>query len=201
MNIVQNNIIILASTSQIRKKILLSVGIEFEAIKPDFDEEKAKTKISNLSIKEQAIFLARGKAIAISKKNPKALVIGSDQICQMGKMVISKSKDKNQAIEQLKKMSGKIHYQNNAISLFLGGKEIFCHFEKAKLKMRKLSDAEIKSYVEIDKPWGCAGSYKFESLGKHLFCEVKGNYEAILGMSILPLLNFLHQKQLIFIGK
>lgn len=201
MIISQSNKIILASSSPIRKKILSDLGFEFNSIKPDFDEEKAKEKILHFSIKKQALFLAKNKALSISKKYKDALVIGSDQICQLGKLTISKSNNKKEAIEQLRKMSGKIHYQNNAVCIYLNGKEIYSHFEKAKLKMRKLSTDEIKLYVNIDKSWGCAGSYKFESLGKHLFAKVEGNYEAILGMSIQPLLNYLYQKKLIFITK
>ena len=201
MIIAQSNKIILASSSPIRKKILSDLGFEFNSIKPDFDEEKAKEKILHFSIKKQALFLAKNKALSISKKYKDALVIGSDQICQLGKLTISKSNNKKEAIEQLRKMSGKIHYQNNAVCIYLNGKEIYSHFEKAKLKMRKLSTDEIKLYVNIDKSWGCAGSYKFESLGKHLFAKVEGNYEAILGMSIQPLLNYLYQKKLIFITK
>jgi septum formation protein len=201
MIIAQSNKIILASSSPIRKKILSDLGFEFNVIKPDFDEEKAKEKILHFSVKQQTLFLAKNKALSISKKYKDALVIGSDQICQLGKLTISKSNNKKEAIEQLGKMSGKIHYQNNAVCIYLNGKEIYSHFEKAKLKMRKLSTDEIKLYVNIDKSWGCAGSYKFESLGKHLFAKVEGNYEAILGMSIQPLLNYLYQKKLIFITK
>ena len=201
MIIAQNNKIILASSSEIRKKILLDLGFKFDSIKPDFDEENAKEKISHFSIKKQALFLAKNKALSISKKYSDALVIGSDQICQLGKLSVSKSNNKKEAIEQLKKLSGKTHYQNNAVCIYLDGKEIFSHFEKAKLKMRKLSNSEIEIYVDADKSWGCAGSYKFESLGKHLFSEVDGNYEAILGMSIQPMLSFLYQKQLTFIDK
>lgn len=201
MFIKQQHNIILASSSAIRKKILSDLGFKFDAVKPDFDEEQAKEKIRHFSIKKQALFLAKNKALSISKKYPDALVIGSDQICQLGKSSISKSNNQKEAVEQLKKMNGKIHYQNNAVCLYFNGKEIFSHFEKAKLKMRKLSSDEIQTYVKIDESWGCAGSYKFESLGRHLFDKVDGNYEAILGMSIQPLLSFLYRKQLTFIGK
>lgn len=63
--------------------------------------------------------------------------------------------------------------------------------------MRNLTHQEIVNYVNLDQPIGCAGSYKYESLGKHLFENVKGDYFAILGLSIQPLINFFHQQKII----
>ena len=63
--------------------------------------------------------------------------------------------------------------------------------------MRKLSEDEIKFYVKADEAWGSAGSYKYESLGKHLFQKTSGDYYAILGFHIQPLISFLHSKKLI----
>jgi septum formation protein len=63
--------------------------------------------------------------------------------------------------------------------------------------MRKMKIAEIEKYVQLEKPWGCAGSYQYESLGKHLFEKISGDYFSILGLAIQPLIFFLHQKKLI----
>lgn len=199
LKIIQNRPLILASSSPVRKKILTDLGLKFEVISPDFDEEKAKTKIQHLSIKDRAIYLASHKALSISVKYPESLVIGSDQICQLGKYAISKSKNQSEAILQLKRLSGKIHYQNNATCLYQGEKQLAYNFDRAKLKMRKLNDHEIESYVKEDKSWHCAGSYKLESAGKHLFAEIKGNQDCILGMSFSPILSYLYQKELISI--
>lgn len=189
--------IILASSSPVRKKILKSQGFEFKAIKPYFDEEAAKDDIMHLEIPQQALFLAQQKALSVSKKHPKALVIGSDQICQLKDRIISKSKDLYDAIGSLRRLNGKIHYQNNAVSLFRGGKEIFSHIEIAKIKMRILSENEIISYVNLDKPVGCAGSYKIESFGRHLFDKIEGDISNIAGIAIQPLLSYMHKNQLI----
>jgi septum formation protein len=56
---------------------------------------------------------------------------------------------------------------------------------------------EIENYVKTDQPVGCAGSYKYESLGKHLFKKVTGDYYAVLGLAIQPLLSFFHQNKII----
>ncbi len=191
--------IILASTSAIRKEILSESGLKFKAIAPDFDEEKAKKSLKKLSAKEKSIELACGKALSISKKFPDYFVIGSDQICEINGTEVSKSKNSPEAILQLKKLNSKSHNQNNAVVVAYKGKIIFKNFSKAKLQMRKLSEDEIKAYVKIDEAWGIAGSYKYESLGKYLFTKVSGDYHAILGFNIQPLLNFFYSKKLVSI--
>ncbi|NBV05616.1 MAG: septum formation protein Maf [Proteobacteria bacterium] len=188
--------LILASTSKIRKKILEEVGLKFEVMAPLFDEDLGKKKVK-LAPQKLAIYLAKQKALSISEKFPGAYVIGSDQVCEFLGKEISKSKNATQAINQLKKFNGQNHFQNNAVVIALNGKIIFEKFSRVKLEMRKLSNAEIKSYVKHDQPWGCAGSYKYESLGKHLFVKISGDYYSVLGLAIQPILNFLHQKKLL----
>ena len=189
--------LILASSSKIRKEILENLGFDFKVIDPDFDEEVEKESIKELEIHNQALFLARGKALSISKKYPKSLVLGSDQICQKANEIISKPKNIEEAFIQLSKLNGKIHYQNNAVTLFLDGKELFSCLEIAKLKMRILEDREINSYINLDNPVGCAGSYKIESLGRHLFDKIEGDISSISGLSIQPLLQYLYKNQYI----
>jgi septum formation protein len=196
-NFKQNIHLILASASPVRKKMLAAMKLDFEVIKPDFDEEAAQKTIGHLTIRDQAIYLAKHKALSISVKFPKSLVIGSDQICQLNKKALWKSTTPDQAISQLKKLSAKSHYQNNATVLYQGNKALLTHFERAKLKMRKLNAEEIIAYVNTDQSWNCAGSYKIESLGKHLFAEIKGNQDCILGLALQPLLNFLHSNNFI----
>ena len=189
--------IILASSSSARKKILLDLGLKFDVISPNFDEEKAKPKIKHLSIKNQAMYLAKHKALSVSVFHPNSIVIGSDQICELEGFAIDKSTNRLDAINQIKALQGKTHIQNNAVCLYKKNKLLFKNSSQAKLTIRNLSDQEIINYVDLDQSWGCAGSYKFESFGKHLFSKVKGADNSIVGMDIVPLLNFLHQQKLI----
>lgn len=189
--------IILASSSSARKKILLDLGLKFDVISPNFDEENAKPKIKHLSIKNQAMYLAKHKALSVSVFHPNSLVIGSDQICELEGLAIDKSTNRLDAINQIKTLQGKTHIQNNAVCLYQKNKLLFKNSSQAKLTIRNLSDQEIINYVDLDQSWGCAGSYKFESFGKHLFSKVKGADNSIIGMDIVPLLNFLHQQKLI----
>ncbi len=192
----QNCRLILASTSKIRKKILEDSKLDFEVMAPLFDEEEAKKKVK-FGPQKMAMFLAEGKALSISEKFPDAYVIGSDQVCEFDKKNISKSNNFAEAVSQLKKFNGKIHFQNNAVVIAFRGKIIFRNFSRVKLKMRKISGKEIEKYVKIDESWGSAGSYRYEALGKHLFEKVEGDYFSILGLAIQPLLNLFYQKKLI----
>lgn len=193
----QNKTLILASTSMVRKQILEDAKLDFQAIAPLFDEEDGKKQNLHLTIAQLAIFLAESKALSISQAHKDAVVIGSDQICELDGKAIDKSKNAAEAITQLTNFSGKIHYQNNATIVAKNGKIIFRKISRVKLKMRKISTLDIQAYVNADKPWGCAGSYKYESLGKHLFEKISGDYYSILGLNLQPLLNFLHRKKYI----
>jgi septum formation protein len=196
MLIKQNFPITLASTSKVRKKILEEAGLNFTTRAPDYDEDEAK-KLVKLSPKKMALYLAKGKALSISKNLRDTYVIGSDQVCEFEGKQFSKSNTVSEAVSQLKKFNGKIHIQNNAAVIAFNGKIIFENVSVAKLEMRKLSIKEIELYVQNDQSMGCAGSYKYESLGKHLFKKISGDYYSILGLAIQPLLNFLHEKKII----
>jgi septum formation protein len=197
MLIKTNKKIILASTSQIRQQLLTQHRVDFEAVKPFFDEDQEKIKYQNLNPKDLAIFLAKQKALSVSEKFPDCLVIGADQACEFEGKEISKSKNSQEAISQLQKFSGKIHFQNNATIIAKNSQIIFENFSKVELKMHNLTLKQIEEYVNFDQSWGCAGSYKYESLGKILFSEVNGDYFAILGLAIQPLLSFLYQQKII----
>lgn len=189
--------IILASSSSIRAKILADAYIDFIAISPFYDEDNEKKKLAKMSSKKLALFLAIKKAQSVSEKYPDSYVIGCDQVCEFENQQFSKSQNLSQAIHQLKKFNGNIHYQNNATVIIFNGKIIYKNFSRVTLKMRKLTSSQIENYVNLDKPIGCAGSYKYESWGKHLFEKINGDYFAILGLSIQPLINFLHSQKII----
>ncbi len=189
--------LILASTSSVRKKILTENHLNFEVIAPLYDEDSEKLKLPKMLPQQLAIFLAKQKALSVSKAHPSSYVIGSDQVCEIRGKEISKSKNREEAIAQLSIFSGRVHHQNNAVAVACGGKIIFENFSRVELKMRKLSNSEIESYVDLDRPWGCAGSYKYESLGKHLFERIDGDYFSVLGLSIQPLISFLYKRKLV----
>ena len=192
MSFIKSNYkIVLASTSQIRANIMKDSGLKFETRSPDFDEELFKIQNPNLNIKDLAIELAKNKALNVPDYKKDEIVIGCDQICEINAERLDKSTDENDALNQLLKLSGKTHFQNNAVAITLNNKVIFQNFTRVELKMHNLTKDQLARYVKKDMPIGCAGSYKYESLGKILFAKINGDHFSILGMNIQQILSFL----------
>ena len=197
MLIKQDAEIILASSSPIRKNLLTAEGLQFQVVKPFYDEDTEKMKLPKMSTKKLAILLAIEKALSVSRAFKNAYVIGSDQVCEFKESEIFKSRNSSEALAQLMEFNGKMHFQNNATIVAFNGKVVFESFARVEMTMRQMSAQEIENYVNIDEPWGCAGSYKYESLGKHLFEKISGDYFSVLGLAIQPLISFFHEKKLI----
>ena len=181
---------ILASESKIRKKILSDGGFVFKSEKPLIDEEILKKRNQKLSPVDLSLFLAKEKALSVSKIFPKDFVIGCDQVCLFGNRILSKPIFKEKAIENLKDLSGKEHHQISGLAIAKENKIIFENHYCATLKMKKLSVKEIEEYVDEDNPLLCSGSYKFESHGKDLFEYIKGDPYVIQGIALEAVKNF-----------
>ncbi len=179
---------ILASGSEIRKKILSSQGFNFMVKSPEVDEENLKKKLTNLPFESRAEALAEAKAKEVSHKNMGTYVVGADQMCVCDNKIFNKPGNKEIALQNLSVLSGKVHYQYSGISICLGGKVVWSFCDISSLTMKKLSKEELISYIEKDKPYSCAGSYKYESYGADLFSEVKGSKFSILGLALKPLM-------------
>ena len=189
--------IILASKSETRKKMLLQTGIIFKRVTSKIDEEEIKLTMKVKNINNLAKRLAEAKALDVSKKNKGAYVIGADQICVDQNIIFSKPKHKEKALKQLIKLNGRIHKQVSAICICYNKKILWSYTEVAKMKMRKLSIASLKRYIECDLPLNSCGSYKFEANGKYLFSKIEGNTSTIMGLPLIPLLNELHKNNVI----
>lgn len=186
-----NNIIILASKSKVRYDIMKQSGLDFTVKDSSFDEEKFKDDNPQLEIEDLVMELAKGKALGTKNAEPEEIIIGCDQICQLDNLRIDKSNDEEQALEHLMMLSGRIHYQNNAVVVVKNKEVIFSNYTKVKLTMHNHNEEQISNYIKADNPVGCAGSYKYESLGKVLFKEIEGDHFSILGMNIQKIISFL----------
>ena len=189
--------IILASGSESRRLMLKEAGIEFSVVVSDTDEDSLKEKISKIPFSEQVVHLAKAKAESVSIQNKEAIVIGGDQMCVLDDIVFNKPGNKDKAIENLKLLSGKKHFQNSGVCIFFNNECLWEYSETVEMKMHDLSDDEIENYVEMENPINAAGAYKFESLGCNLFSCVKGSSYTVRGMPLLPLLNALRELQII----
>ena len=193
--------LILASGSQSRKQMLEEAGICFEVIKTDTDEDALKKEMHGLPFEQQVIKLASAKAINVSIDNPNHVVIGGDQMCVCDSQVFDKPGSVKKAVENLKLLSGTVHFQHSGVCLFKNGKSLWEYSEVVTMKMHNLSQEEIINYVELENPVNAAGAYKFESLGCNLFSSVDGSSYTVRGMPLLPLLNALREMNILDLSK
>ena len=189
--------IILASGSESRKQMLEEAGIPFDVKVSPTDEDAVKNEISSLPFDGQVIHLAKAKASSVSSENPLAAVIGGDQMCVLDDVIFNKPGTKEKAVENLKLLSGKKHFQNSGVCIYLNNECVWEYSEAVEMVMHNLTDQEIKNYVEIENPIHAAGAYKFESLGCNLFSHVNGSSYSVRGMPLIPLLGALRELQII----
>ena len=193
-----NESFILASSSEIRKKILSDQGFDFIVQKSEVDEEILKENYKNLPFEKRAIKLALAKAKEVSEAYRDKYVLGADQICVYKNNILNKPGNRENAVNSLKLLAGDTHYQYSGIALCLNGKSLWSFCDTAILTMKALSEDEIKSYVDKDEPYQCAGSYKYESHGSKLFSDIKGSPFTIQGLALTPLLKALEDLDLNF---
>jgi septum formation protein len=185
--------LILASSSPIRKAMLDAAGVEYEAARPDVDEAALKLGLSDGA--EIASRLAEAKAVSVP---PGDWVIGSDSVVSAGGRLFDKPVDREQAAEHLRFFSGKVMELTSAVALARGAVD-WSHEETALLRVRTLSEGFIHSYLDAEWPAVayCVGVFRMEGRGVQLFDSVEGDYFAILGMPLIPLLGALRERGLI----
>ena len=189
--------VILASSSKIRKQLLEEVGLEFSVINSKVNEDFLKKELQGRPFSEQVTRLASEKASAVSKNNKESFVIGSDNMCTIDNKIFDKPIDHEDAVNHLSSLSGKKHFQNNGISIFHEGKEIWSNYDVTELEMKKLSPQEIEDYLNLDKPYSASGCYHFESNGKDLFTSINGLESTVMGLAMEQLIEKLNQLDVI----
>ncbi len=201
MNKLIHTPLILASQSQSRAQILTQIRLNFQAVPSYVDEDilKKQGQSEGWSIEKIALELAREKAKVVSNQHPDAFVIGADQIMGCEGQAFDKAVDLRDAAEQLRFISGKSHYLYTACVLFQGGREVWSHISIPTLKVRSLSEAFIKDYIQKlgDEILRSVGCYQVEGLGAQLFESIEGDLFTIMGLPLLPLLHELRDRGLI----
>lgn len=186
------NEIILASGSKARQAMLTQAGLKFKTIPSTINEEL----YSSPQAGDLALMLAQEKARDVSRKNPEALVIGSDQTLEFQDQIFSKAHSLEEAIRRLGSMRGKTHTLHSAVSIVLNEEILWSCQDKAHLTMNNLDTAFLESYInkEKDALLNCVGGYKIEGAGAWLFSNINGNFFTIMGMPLLPLLSYLREE-------
>ena len=197
MSVTQHAPIILASGSTIRQQMLKACGLTFSVEPSGVDEESLSATLKHGPVDLHALELAKAKALAVAKNHPNAYVIGADQICCLGSKIFSKPGTFEAAQAQLAELQGNTHHQQVGCVIAHGGSIVWEHSAHAALTMRPLNAEEIRAYIGADAPLSSCGSYKFESLGRHLFTRAEGDHDVIKGLPLLALLTALHERRVI----
>lgn len=189
--------IILASGSASRRALLRGAGVNAETVPPLVDEDAAKLAMRDegLSVRDQAMQLAELKAQKVSASHP-GLVIGGDQMLALGDEAFDKPRDLDGARTHLRRLSGQAHTLETAIAIAEDGQLVWRHLARPKMTMRHLSDTFIEAYVETcgDALLTTVGAYQLEGRGAQLFSRIEGDYFSILGLPLLPLLDYLRTR-------
>lgn len=183
--------IALASASPVRARLLRAAGVEFQVVATRFEEATAKAELlaARTGAAELAAQLALGKACAASAPG-EALVIGADQVLELDGTVLSKAANLGQAREHLCRLRGREHRLYTAAALALNGEPLWTSRISARLVMRGFTDDFLDRYLEEggEALLGSVGCYHLEGAGAQLFEAIEGDYFAILGLPLIPLL-------------
>lgn len=190
--------LILASSSAVRGNLLRAAGLEVDQIPARVDEDSVKAALlaEEATPRDLADTLAEMKASKIAERHPQSLVLGCDQVLALGQRVFSKPESPDDALSQLADLRGRTHQLLSAIVLYDSREPIWRHVGVARLTMRQMSDGWLDAYVR--RNWDhirhSVGGYLLEEEGIRLFSQIEGDYFTILGLPMLPLLDYLDQR-------
>tara|TARA_Y100000590_G_scaffold198969_1_gene225957 strand:- start:2909 stop:3511 length:603 start_codon:yes stop_codon:yes gene_type:complete len=189
------NKIILASKSKVRKDILEKNNIKFKVIASNVDEETIKESLIKEGASPEIISknLAEAKATKVSNLYQEKLVLGADSVIDLENQIISKPKNRDEALEILKKLNGKEHFLISSVTIAKNGSMIWNYTDKAMLKMKKFPEDQLKTYLSkiSDKALYSYNVYQIEGEGRALFSSIEGDEDTIMGLPIKKIKDYL----------
>ena len=188
--------LILASKSKVRKEILDKNNIENEVEPSNVDEEIIKNSLLKEKATPEMISknLAEVKANKISLKNIDKLVLGADSVIDLDGELISKPENRTEALEILRKLSGKKHNLVSSVCISKNGSMVWNYSDKAYLTMKDLSENDLKNYLSkiSDESLYAYNVYQIEGEGRKLFSNVEGDTNTIMGLPINKIKEYLN---------
>jgi septum formation protein len=192
--------LVLASKSVARAQILRAAGVAFDVVSAGVDEEpiKAEALAKGAAPRRVAEILAEAKALAASKDSLD-LTIGADQTLEFDGRIFDKADSVGQARRDLRQLRGKSHQLHSAVVLAQDGRVIWHDLQSVTLTMRAFSDSFLEDYLtrNPEAATTCVGGYALEGEGVQLFSTIDGDYFAVLGLQILPLLAELRRLEVV----
>lgn len=178
-----------------RSRILENAGVLHVCDPAGIDEREIENRLrgDGAEVETIVLSLAQAKAADVAGRHPDAYVIGADQILECGDRWFDKPEDPAGARKTLTALRGREHRLVNGMSVNLNGETVWQHLETASLTMRPVSDSFIENYIAEESPdiLASVGAYRLEQRGAQLFERIEGDYFTILGLPLLPLLEFL----------
>jgi septum formation protein len=182
--------LILASKSAARRAMLADAGVSFSAQAADVDEDAVKAAQDPADAIGLAVELARVKALAVSRHDADAWVLGADQTLAFEGGLVSKARSLDEARARLAAMRGRTHHLHSGAALARNGQIVWSGVDTAAMRVRAFSDAFLDAYLaaEGEGLLACVGSYRLEGMGAQLFEAVDGDYFTVLGLPLWPVL-------------
>lgn len=182
--------LILASKSAARRAMLTDAGVPFSVQAADIDEAAVKAAHDPADAAGLAIELARVKALAVSRHDADAWVLGADQTLAFDGGLVSKATSLETARTRLTAMRGRVHHLHSGAALARDGQIVWSGVDTATMRARDFSDAFLDAYLaaEGEGLLACVGSYRLEGMGSQLFEVVEGDYFTVLGLPLWPVL-------------
>ena len=188
--------LILASKSKVRKEILNKNNISCIVEPSNVDEDLVKESLLNEGATPEIISknLAELKANKISQKKNGEIVLGADSVIDLEGKIISKPIDRKQALDILKKLNGKKHYLISSVCISKNGSMIWNYTDKAALTMKKMSNEELKEYLDKirDEALYAYNVYQIEGEGRSLFSKIEGDEDTIMGLPVKKIKEYIN---------
>jgi septum formation protein len=170
--------LILASSSPRRQFLMKEAGFQFTIQSPDIDESFS----ADMPAEEVPKYLAEKKARVLLPKIDKEIIVASDTVVILGKIILNKPKDRNEAIEMLQSLSGQTHLVITAVCL-LSKEKMVCFDDRTDVTFKKLTLEEIEFYIDTCKPFDKAGAYGAQDwLGMVGIEKINGSYFTVMGL-------------------